>query len=292
MTEQSAQGYKKNGLGLLDILVIMAESWKLLVFTPLIAGIFAGGLSFLWPKSYESVAIVRMTAGEVSLLLANPVLDHLIEKFNLLPEFDGVKEDARQYMVKKIQIKEDKKTGIVTIAATDAAPERAQEIINVAIESVLKELAPKGKFKSRVEEQILINERTISNLYDVVERLRKQIDKSDRNGVHVDAVITAYIKLNSELATRLSENIELKSSLEVQGDEVYIQHAGMPQRELSPYRRIIVLLAILTSGFALLLFVFVKKAIASAAHDPENNTNLELIRAAFGLRSIADKVDR
>jgi uncharacterized protein involved in exopolysaccharide biosynthesis len=90
MTEQTIPAYEDDEISLLDILVTLAESWKLLVFGPLIAGVLAGGLSFLWPKTFESVAIVRMTEEEVALLHAAPVLDPLIEKFGLLAEADGM----------------------------------------------------------------------------------------------------------------------------------------------------------------------------------------------------------
>ena len=65
--------YEEDEVSLLDILVALAESWKLLVFGPLLVSVLAGGLSFLWPKTFESVAIVRMTEEEITLLHAAPV---------------------------------------------------------------------------------------------------------------------------------------------------------------------------------------------------------------------------
>ncbi len=137
-------------ISLLDIVVTLAESWRLLVFGPLIAGIVAGALSFLWPKTYESVAIVRMTEADLALLNAAPVLDALIEKFGLLPEFSGVKDDARQYLAKRLVIKTDKKTGLATITVAANAPERAQELGKAALDALLKELLPKGKSKAKL----------------------------------------------------------------------------------------------------------------------------------------------
>jgi len=107
MTEQAFE--HDDEISLLDILVILAESWKLLVFGPLIVGVLAGALSFLWPKTFESVAIVRLTEQELALINSAPVLDPIIEKFSLLPEFDGIHDDARQYLVKKLVGKFDKK---------------------------------------------------------------------------------------------------------------------------------------------------------------------------------------
>lgn len=75
MTDQTANRYDEDEISRLNMLVALAESWGLLVLGPLIAG----ALSFLWSKTYESVAIVRLTEEELALLHAAPVFDPLIE---------------------------------------------------------------------------------------------------------------------------------------------------------------------------------------------------------------------
>ena len=81
--------YEEDEISLLDILVTLAESWKLLAFGPLVVGVLAGGLSFLWPNTYESVSIVRLTEEDAALIHAAPVLDPLIAKFDLLKTREG-----------------------------------------------------------------------------------------------------------------------------------------------------------------------------------------------------------
>ncbi len=284
MTEQTFE--HDDEISLLDILVTLAESWKLLVFGPLIAGLLAGALSFLWPKTYESVAIVRMSEAELALLNSAPVLDPLIEKFGLLPEFDGIQEDARQYLAKKLVGKVDKKTGLATITAAANTPERAQELGKAAMDALLKELLPKGKNKDAVEQQILSNERIIASSADAIEQLQKQIGKAGQNDAGLEVVMKYYASLTADVAKKGLENIELKKSLAVRGDEVYVQQVSLPQRKVSPKRSLVVLLAILLSGFALLMFVFARKAIASAAQDPETSRKLDVILVALGLRTI------
>lgn len=94
---------------LLDILVALVVSWKLLVFGILIVGVLAGALSFLGPKTFESVAIVRLTEEEVALLHALPVLDPLIEKFGFTAEADASFNDARPNIQKRLVFAVDKK---------------------------------------------------------------------------------------------------------------------------------------------------------------------------------------
>lgn len=265
MTEQAFE--HDDEISLLDNLVTLAESWKLLLFGPLIAGVLAGALSFLWPKTFESVTITRLTEQEVALINSAPVLDPIIEKFGLLPEFDGIQDDARQYLTKKLVAKVDKKTGLATITAAANTPERAQELGQVAMDALLKELLPKGKNKDQVEQEILSNERIIASSADAIEQLQKQIGKAGQSDAGLEVVMKYYALLTVEVAKKELENIELKKSLALRGDEVYVQRASLPQRKVSPKLGLVVLLSVLVSGFGLLMFVFVRKAWQSAAQD-------------------------
>lgn len=284
MTEQTFE--HDDEISLLDILVTLAESWKLLVFGPLVAGVLAGALSFAWPKTYESVAIVRMGEAELALLNSAPVLDPLIEKFGLLPEFEGIQEDARQYLAKKLVGKVDKKTGLATITAAASTPELAQELGKAAMDALLKELLPKGKNKDQVEQQILSNERIIASSADAIEQLQKQIGKAGQSDAGLEVVMKYYASLTAEVAKKELENIELKKSLAVRGDEVYVQQASLPQRKVSPKRSFVVLMAVLVAIFALFLYVFTLKALSSIAQNPESAGKLQAIRVALGLNLV------
>jgi uncharacterized protein involved in exopolysaccharide biosynthesis len=284
MTEQAFE--PEDEISLLDILVTLAESWKLLVFGPLIAGVLAGGLSFLWPKTYESVAIVRLAEAELALINSAPVLDPLVEKFGLLQEFDGIQEDARQYLAKKLVGKLDKKTGLATITAAAQTPERAQELAKAAMDALLKELLPKGKNKDQVEQVILSNERIIASTMDAIEQLQKQIGKAGQNDAGLEVVMKYYASLTADVAKKELENIDLKKSLAVRGDEVYVQQASLPQRKVSPKRSLVAMFAVLVSGFALLIFVFIRSAWVSAAQDAETLDKLTRIKRSLGLSKV------
>lgn len=281
MTEQAVNNYDDE-ISLLDILITLAESWKLLVFGPLIAGLLAGALSFLWPKTFESTAIVRLTEAEVALMGVAPVLDPLIVKFELLPEFDGNQDDARAYLAKKITGKFDKKTGLSTITAIAATPQRAQAMVEAAIDALLLELLPKGKSRDQVEQTIRTNEGIIANNADAVEQLKKQMGKPGQNDAGLEVVIKHYAALSAEVARKELENTELKKTLTVKGLEVFVQQPSLPLRKTSPKRSRIVLLALFASGLVLLLFVFMRKAWRNAAQDAESASKIAQIKLLLG----------
>jgi LPS O-antigen subunit length determinant protein (WzzB/FepE family) len=283
MTEQTVSHYEDDEISLLDILVTLAESWKLLVFGPLAAAVLAGALSFLWPKTFESIAIVRLTEAEVALVGAAPVLDPLIVKFNLLPEFDGNQDDARAYLAKKITVKFDKKTGLSTITAIAATPERAQAMGAAAIDALLLELLPKGKNKDQVEQTIQSNESIIANGADAVEQLKKQMGKQGQNDTGLEVVMKHYATLTAEVARKELENIELRKSLTVKGAEVFVQQPSLPQRKTSPKRSYAVIVAALMSSLILLVFVLLRKAIRSTLSDKDSVSKIKQIKRYLGI---------
>lgn len=266
MTEQTVSHYEDDEISLLDILVTLAESWKLLVFGPLIAGVLAGALSFLWPKTFESVTVVRLTEAELALLYSVPVLDPLVEKFGLLVEFDGIQEDARQYLSKKIVGKFDKKTNLATITAAANTPKRAQEMGQAVMDALLKELLPKGKNKDQIEQKIISNERVISSNRDALDQLQKQMGKTGGGEAALEVVMKYYASLTAEVAAKELENIELRKSLLVKGDEVYVQQVNMPQKKASPKSSVVILLAFIVSTLLLLIYTFLKKGYRNLLH--------------------------
>jgi capsular polysaccharide biosynthesis protein len=284
MTEQTIPTYEDDEISLLDILVTLAESWKLLVFGPLIAGVLAGGLSFLWPKTFESVAIVRLTEEEVALLHAAPVLDPLIEKFGLLAEADGIVDDARQGLKKRLTFTVDKKTKLTTITAKARTPDAAQALGSSAIAVMLKELQVKGQEKALIEKTIAINNRAIASAEDAVESIQRSLKKGVLTDQAQESAIKNLASVNSDIAKRGQENEVLFNKLAPKGPEVFVQEASLPQRKVSPKRSLVVLLAMLASGFALLIFVFIRKAWAQAAQDAESASKLASIRRSLGLQ--------
>lgn len=281
MTEQTVSHYEDDEISLLDILVTLAESWKLLVFGPLTAAVLAGALSFLWPKTFESTAIVRLTEAEVALVGAAPVLDPLIVRFDLLSEFDGNQDDARAYLTKKITGKFDKKTGLATITVIAVTPERAQAMGAAAIDALLLELLPKGKNKDQIEQTISSNEGVIANNSDAVEQLKRQMGKTGLNDTGLEVVMKHYATLSAEVARKELENVELRKSLTVKGAEVFVQQPSLPRRKTSPKRSVFVLLAFFASGVALLLFVFMRNAWQAAVKNPDFAYKTARIKRSF-----------
>ena len=285
MTEQPLQTYQDDEISLLDILVTLAESWRLLMFGPLIAGVVAGALSFAWPKTFESVAIVRLAEEEVALLhMAPPVVDALIQKFGLLAESEGVVDDARRILRNRLTYAVDKKTKLVTITTKGATPEAAQALGTNAITLLLKELQVKGQEKILLEKTIAINARAIEVEEDAMESIQHSLKKGLMSDLVQESIIKNLTIINTDIAQRSQENEAFRQKLEPKGSEVFVQQPSFPQYQVSPKRGLVILSAFLVSGLALMIFVFVRKAWASAAQEDEVMQKIALIKKAFQLK--------
>lgn len=283
MTEQAIPTFEDDEISLLDLLVTLAESYKLLLFGPLVAGVLAGGLSFLWPKTFESVSLLRLAEEEAAVLHAAPVLDPLIDKFGLLADAQGFRDDARQGLKKRLTFVVDKKNKLLTITTKGFTPDEAQALNSSAIEVLLKELQVKGKEAALINETIAINHRAILVSEEAIESVQRGLKKGGTSDEAQESAIKNLSVINVSLLEMRTANAELRQKLEAKGAEVLVQQPSLPQRKVSPKSSLVVVLTVLASGFALLLFVFIRKAWASATLNAESADKILAIKRSLGL---------
>lgn len=283
MTEEAINSYKDDEISLLDIIVTLSESWRLLVFGPFCVSVLAFSLSYIWPNSYESIALLRLNDSELSLLGTLPVQDRVIDELGLARDFNNNKDDARLYLSDKVNWKIDKKTGIATVKVSAITPERAVEINNAMINSLKIELLPKGKNKEKILMTIDANIKTLANNYDAIEQLKKQIGKKNQDDQAMEIVIKHYSFLMSEVVRKELENIDLEKSLDVRGEEIYIQTAETPLRKKSPKRFFIAIIVGVLSLSVMLIFILIKKKILSLIALEHVQTRISRIKDNLGM---------
>lgn len=274
MTEKIALSTEEDEISLLDILLTLAESWKLLVFGPLLAGVLAGAISFLLPKTFESISIVRLTEEQAALIHAAPVLDPLIEKFDLLKDADGFLDDARQNLKRRLTFVVDRKTKLVTFVAQGRTPESAQMLGKATMDILLIELQPKGKEKEAILQEIEVNKQLIADgIYWIQRQPSVRLNKDGGNFVPNDA--------KGQIANLKVKNLELSLKLQSMGKEVFAQEPSLPMRKSSPNQIFMVFITVLAVGFVLLVFIFLRSALRLAAKDLVGAAKLQKIREYF-----------
>jgi uncharacterized protein involved in exopolysaccharide biosynthesis len=158
----AAQG---SDLSILDLLVLLAEHWRLLVIGPLIVGLSALAISFLLTPSFRSTArilppqqtgVAALLASQmgslaglagaaagikspadqfVSMLRSRTIVDEVIERFKLR-ELYGTRyiEETRKELDNRISITAGVKDGLISIEVEDIDPKRAADIANTFVD--------------------------------------------------------------------------------------------------------------------------------------------------------------
>ena len=118
--------------------------------------------------------------------------------------------------------------------------------------------------------------------------LRAQLAKADQS--RPTAGNAEYVnryrdfKYNEELFGQLAKQYELAKIDESREGAVIqvVDAAQPPERKSKPKKALIAILTTLATGFALVLFVFVRRALQNANQDPESAAKLVAVRAGFG----------
>lgn len=290
-------------ISLLDLGVTIVENLRLLILAPILAGLTALGVSTyaidpyfaaktsLLPPGASSggaaAALASQFGGLASLaginlpvgagqakpmayLQSESMRNVLIDRFDLIKRYEAkLKEDAREALAAKVKITEDKKTGLISIEVTDKDPAFAAQLANAHVEELQK----------------VLNAQALEDARDRRQFLEKQIEEASKkpyqSPVVRDAVLQGLIR---QFETTRIEEAGAGNSARIQQVDV----AQAPERKSGPKRALIAIISALAAGFALLLFVFVRKAMQNASGDPESAGKLQAIqqglRRAFFLK--------
>lgn len=273
-------------IDLLDLLVTVAESWKLLVIAPVLIAIAAfAGATFLKPNLYQSSAILRLAEEDAALLHSAAILDPLAESFGYLSEAEGVREDARESLKKDLVSSVDKRTKLVTITAKSNSAEQAQKLNEQAISRLLAELTPKGQDKANILQQIEIRKQAISVAETAFEQLVQAFPKGSVGASNAEEAVSSIASLVTLVLDNKKAIQEMERQLLVKGPEVFVQTPTLAQKPMPRKRAMVAVIAALASGFALLLFVFIRKALINAGANPESAKKIAQIKQSFGIAS-------
>jgi uncharacterized protein involved in exopolysaccharide biosynthesis len=154
----------------LDVLVHIAQHWRLLVLGPLIAGVLAFAGTFAIPKTFTSRAVFLPPQQQqssaaaalaqlgalsglagisslasaknpaeqyVALLQSTTVSDRMVERFDLMKVYDvEYRFRAREDLAKRARFVVGKKDGLVSVEVEDESPQRASDMANQYVDEL------------------------------------------------------------------------------------------------------------------------------------------------------------
>jgi capsular polysaccharide biosynthesis protein len=271
-------------ISLLDIMLTLAENVKLLIIGPLLVGLCALGLGYVLPRTFESVAVLQADQGTASLMTTAAVLDPVIAKLGLGK--DASPEQARRELERAVKATIGKADKLLTLTVSASTPQQAQTIANALLEQTYAQISPKGTVRSRLEVQLAEAQERGKNSQDaaalVIQRM-ESLSSNPASGGNLPQII-GYAELLGASAAAQTQVSALEAQLEGLSASQLVQPPSLPEKASQPKKGLLAVSGTLATGFLLLLFIFVRQALRTAAVDPEAADKLARIRRALGLR--------
>lgn len=272
----------KDEAGLLDLLVTLAESLKLLIIGPLVAGLCALGISFMLPPTYQSVAVLQAEQATASLMTTAAVLDPVIASLGLAK--DATMEDVRLELRERIKTVVGRNDKLLTLTLSDHTAQQAQAIANAVIRQTYQESRPKGTARARLETQLAEAQARLKNAQDASIGLLKRLE-STGGGVNGGAELArGYAELLNATGAAQNQISALEAQLEGLSEAQLVQAPTLPQKASQPKKGLIAIGATLATGLALIMFVLMRQALRNTAANSGVAGKRTRIRQSLGLK--------
>lgn len=151
----------------------------------------------------------------LSLLESRTVLDGIIDKLHLQKVYRArYKESARKKLVRCTEVKEDRRSGVISVTVTDRSPQRARDIAQTYIDE-LNRLQAEVSTSSARRERIFIEERLVSVKADLEDAENQFSAFASKNSTldikdQAKAMVESEAVLQAELIAAQSELQSLK----------------------------------------------------------------------------------
>jgi len=282
-TPAAAPDSADDEISLLDLLLVVAENIRLLVLGPLVIALAALGLSFALPATYESEAWLQLEETSVPSFTSNDVLRPLLSQAPWISTQARSPEQALDTLRQAITVSFNNRNKLVTLKVRAPSAEQAQQLNAALIEAFRQHSLPKGTDLEHIQLQMPLVKAALAELNAALESIAKNIDKITA-GPNADNAVRVFTTLSQQRMGLEQSLLALNRQLSGFGAEAFAQHPSLPEHPIAPKKSLMAVLAGLASGFALLLFVFVRQALRNAGQDPASAAKMAAIRRSLGLR--------
>jgi uncharacterized protein involved in exopolysaccharide biosynthesis len=278
---------------LLDLLLPIAESIKLLVFGPLFVGLCALGASFFLPKTYVSSAILNTPATTqptpsehiaASLMNSAIVLDPVIETLKLRAEGEPI-EVAREKLREDVKAVPGRNDRLVTLTVQSNSPERAQAIANAILKQTFIESRLRKTDLERFTAQLDMARATEKKALAAAATLASSLEKIQPIANSGGELARGYAELLNSALLAQSKAALIEERLLSLSEANLLQPPTLPQKPTKPVKSLITLATGFGAFVLLLMFVMFRQYLKNAVLIPSTNAKLNRIRLALGATS-------
>jgi uncharacterized protein involved in exopolysaccharide biosynthesis len=264
-------------ISLLDLLQTIVDNLRLLVIGPIVAGLLALAGASLWPKTYESTAILKAEPVAASIMLSAAVLDPIASSLGYTPQMPA--EDARVKLKAQVKASVNSKDKLLTLSAQANSPQAAQALAQAVLQLTYTQSQPRGSEKLRLQKQLDQAQAREKDANQTAQLFARKMDGVGLQGAA--EVAQGYAQMIGVVKESQSTQLDIERALQGLDASALVQEATLPTKQASPMRSLIAIIAGLAAGFALLLFVFIRQALRNASQDVESAQKLSAIQTAW-----------
>jgi len=286
-----------------DLLLTIAENFRLLVLGSLFVGALAYGAAFLMPETYESSAILKIDAPNetqesgfvnagmspadmAALITTNAVLSRSLRSLGQLNGTDEREaEDRLNELRGNVNVKVGRADGLLTLKVTAPSAAAAEKTANTILKSAFEESRSRDADHDKLQAEVVLTKQLLAELEDASDLARNRLAKAKVSA-------SADIGEQADTLARLAiSRIELQNRLHLLerratgvSDSNLLQGPTLPLSPVSPRKALIALLGALGSGFALLMFVFMRQAWKTNSMTEQQRQRWLALRKKYGLK--------
>jgi capsular polysaccharide biosynthesis protein len=292
MTPQPTQSSPDDEISLLDILVVLAENFWLLVLAPLVIGAIAFGIVSFLPKTYESIAILEPpptldnsgTDGAATMLarLNSPeVRVPSAESQAWIRDRRLGPRELQTFLQDAVSVRSDRQSGLVTVTTHGPSAAEAQSFLQALLEGYATVASPQGPEREQILQRLKILRSALSILDPAIAafvNINKETGEVSSNLAPLPAARPALADLVAQRAGHENAIQDLEKLLSISMQDIVLQAPTLNDKAIKPKRLQLTAIATILSGLALTVFVFIRAALRAAAHDPEGSDKITRIR--------------
>jgi hypothetical protein len=257
------------------------------------------GVSFALPQSYQSTTILKSCSlfdgddgktkcsndarGEhplilVSMAQSDSVLAPVRRQIGFMA--DVSEELALSQLRSNINASVGRVDKLVTITVTAPSAEQAQRTNQALLDELFKQSQPRGADLARLNAKLQFEKEAL----DKALKLEHELIDIIKSGKESDLLSATFVNVSGNKGARFDMIQSLEAHIQGLDETALVQPPTLPEKPLSNKKALLATITALATGFALLLFVFVRQAWRNAAANAEAVDKLARIRRGLGLK--------
>ena len=272
---------------LIDLLIVIAENLKLLIFIPLLVGVATLGFSYGMDKTYQSESMLSLD--KPGLDFSGHLLSSYLKSADVLEAVaSDIKFEPTQSMTSRVtalrnslQVSVGNQDQIVTLKTQAQTPKAAQELNASIWQHALKKTVPNPAELERLQIQL----KAAKERLDSGNSLEAITVKALANGVTNESTSRLYSELLTSNSALLRNIVLLESQIEGLTSDNFSQQPTLPEFPIRTKKVLPAIVSTLGTGVLILMFVLARQALRSAVQNPEQANKIRRLRRSLGFKT-------